>query len=204
MLWECYRYLGRLCKDISESETYGHVITISIFLAAVIVGVETEMDYPGSGSSVPFAIVILNQVVLGIYTLDVAIKVVAESFRPWRYLYDGWNRFDFGIVVLCYVFMLPALENGRSMIAMIRLLRLFRILKLVRSFPQLRVIVNALINSVTSIFYVSIILFVVYYIYAVIGIALFGRNDPEHFSSVQAALISMFRVATMDTWTDIM
>jgi voltage-gated sodium channel len=105
---------------------------------------------------------------------------------------------------LCYIFTAPALSRGRGIVAMLRLLRLLRLLKLIKVLPQLRIIVEALINSVGSIFYVVLILFIVFYIYANIGIVLFARNDPAHFKSLQLALITMFRVATMDTWTDIL
>ena len=44
----------------------------------------------------------------------------------------------------------------------------------------------------------------VYYIFAIIGLMLFGRNDPVEFGSLQMALISTYRLATFDNWSDLL
>ena len=52
--------------------------------------------------------------------------------------------------------------------------------------------------------YVGMLLFLLFYIYAVMGTFLFGGNDPMHFGSLQAAMLSLFRIVTLEDWTDIM
>jgi voltage-gated sodium channel len=51
--------------------------------------------------------------------------------------------------------------------------------------------------------YVSILLALLFYIYAVAGVNLFGKTDPLHFGSLGAALLSLFRIVTLDNWGDI-
>ena len=46
--------------------------------------------------------------------------------RPWRYLYNSWNVFDFCIVFLCWLALTPVLGSGGSSVAVLRLLRLMR------------------------------------------------------------------------------
>ena len=52
--------------------------------------------------------------------------------------------------------------------------------------------------------YVSILLLLLFYIYAVAGVFFFGENDPIHFSDLQTSMLSLFRVVTLEDWTDIM
>jgi len=96
------------------------------------------------------------------------------------------------------------MPNVSSLLGMLRLLRLLRVLKLVKALPELRIIIEALISGFGSIFFVTIILFMFFYLYANIGLILFSGNDPTHFGNLQLALLSLFRAATMDDWTDIM
>ena len=145
-----------------------------------------------------------DNVILAIFTIDVVVKMIAEGDRPLHYFSDAWNCFDFFIVAACFVFMLPFMPDVGSMLAMLRLLRLLRVLKLVKALPQLRIIIEALISGFGSITFVTIILFMFFYLFANIGMIFFGENDPMHFGNLQFALMSLFRASTFDDWTDLM
>jgi voltage-gated sodium channel len=129
---------------------------------------------------------------------EVLIKMGAEGRRPWRYFHDPWNVFDFIIVAVCFM------PFGGSMVAVLRLARLLRVFKLVRALPELQIIVSALLKSIPSMFYISILLFLLFYLYSVLAVFTFGPNDPVHFPDLQTAMLSMFRVATLEDWTDVM
>jgi hypothetical protein len=66
------------------------------------------------------------------------------------------------------------------------------------------VIVTALIMGCQSIGFIAIILFIFFYIFAIIGLMLFRENDPWHFGSLHIALLTLFRCATLEDWTDVM
>ena len=138
-----------------------------------------------------------------IFTVEVLVKIVAEDWHPWRYLYDGWNKFDLFIVVTSWIpVVLESLGSsggsGLGALKLLRLLRLFRIMRVVKKFPELTVIVNALLVGMESIGFIALILFVVFYMFAIGGMMLFASNDEWHFGRLHLALLTLFRIATFE------
>ena len=76
-------------------------------------------------------------------------------------------------------------------------------LKLVRALPQLQILVGALLKSIPSIGYISLLLFMLFYLYAVTATFLFSGNDPVHFANLQTSMLSLFRAVTLEDWTDL-
>ena len=76
--------------------------------------------------------------------------------------------------------------------------------RLVRTIPKLQLLVNVLLKSIPSIGHVATLMSIIFYIYATMGVFLFGENDPVHFGDLTLALLSLFRVVTLEDWTDIM
>ena len=184
-----------LCQQISDSVWFQRFITAIILLAGVVVGLETDAtlraDYHGFLQT-------LNQLILAVFVLEIAIKIVAKTPRWWEFFYDSWNLFDFIIIAGC---LLPF---ASQYLTVLRLLRLLRVLRLIRAIPRLQLIVSALLKSIPSMFYISILLSLFFYVYAVAAIFMFGANDPIHFHSLPKAMLSLFRVITLEDWTDIM
>jgi voltage-gated sodium channel len=52
--------------------------------------------------------------------------------------------------------------------------------------------------------YVIVLLALIFYIYAVMGTFLFGIKDPVHFGNLHISMITLFKVLTLEGWTDIM
>ena len=182
-------------RSVSESAAFQHTITGFILLAGVLVGLET---YPSIVARWGAPLHLLNQLVLAVFVAEILVKMGAEGSRPLRYFRDPWNVFDFAIVVVCF---LPVDAQG---VAVLRLARLLRVLKLVRALPKLQVLVSALLKSIPSMGYVSLLLFLLFYLYAVAGTMFFGGNDPIHFGNLQLSMLSLFRAVTLEDWTDLM
>jgi voltage-gated sodium channel len=68
----------------------------------------------------------------------------------------------------------------------------------------LQLLVGALIKSIPSMGYVGVLLLMHFYVYAVTGVFLFRDNDPVHFRDLPTSMLSLFRVVTLEDWTDIM
>lgn len=179
----------------ADSAWFQNFVTAVILLAGVVVGIET---YPAAVERYGSVLHGMNNIILWIFVAEIAIKMGAHGRRPWRYFLDPWNVFDFLIVALC---LLPF---GGSFVSVLRLLRVLRVLKLVTALPKLQILVGALLKSIPSMVYVSILLGLLFYLYAVLGTFMFQGNDPIHFPDLQTAMLSLFRVATLEDWTDIM
>ena len=52
--------------------------------------------------------------------------------------------------------------------------------------------------------YIALLVFLVFYLFAILGFIFFRRNDPMHFRSLPVALLTLFRCATLEDWTDVM
>ncbi|MCB1172803.1 MAG: ion transporter [Leptospiraceae bacterium] len=182
-------------RKTAESNWFQNTITMVIIIAGILVGIET---YPAAVAAYGHPLHILDQMVLWIFVLEVLVKMGAEGSKPWRYFLDPWNIFDFIIVVAAFM------PFGGSSVAVLRLARLLRVLKLVRALPKLQILVGALLKSIPSMGYVSILLLLLFYVYAVAGVLFFGQNDPYHFADLQTAMLSLFRVVTLEDWTDVM
>lgn len=187
--------LFSLCSKIANSSWFKNSITIVILFAGLLIGIETYHEFASQHMGL---LHLLDQGILLVFIIEIVVKILAEGRRPWRYFYDSWNVFDF--IIVAAVFM----PFGGSSIAILRLLRLLRVLKLVRALPKLQLLVNALLRSIPSMGYVSLLLLLLFYIYAVAAVTFFGENDPVHFSDLQTAMLSLFRVVTLEDWTDIM
>ena len=120
--------------------------------------------------------------------------------KPWEYFEHGWNVFDFFVVVCCY---LPASWTGGN-VAVLRLLRLMRLLKLLHAIDNLQVILLGLSAGFGSIGYIMILMTLVYYLFAIMAIMLYGQNDVPEFKNLDTAMLTLFRVSTMEDWTDVM
>ena len=202
---EFYHNLAIQCGNIIESHRFSNFIIFVIILAGLQVGLSTyESIYPELQTpTAQLVFMILDNVILFIFSVEVILKTIAQGFKPWRYFYkrssiQGWNCFDYVVVAG------SLLPGSGSMIVILRLLRLLRVLKLVKSLPALQIIVVALLKGVGSISYIGVILGLVFYVFAVLGMVLFKDNDPWHFSTLHDAIITLFRCSTLEDWTDVM
>jgi voltage-gated sodium channel len=115
-----------------------------------------------------------------------------------RYFRDPWNLFDVSIVTLC---LLPL--DSEAVIA-IRIVRLLRIMRIFRALPKLRLLIRGMAHSISSVGYVAVLLLVHFYLFAVIGVSLFGSDDPRHFGNLGSAILTLFQVLTLENWPDVM
>jgi len=182
-------------RVITESKQFQLFFTGIILLSGVVVGLDS---YPAISDEFGSILHTMDRVILWLFVFEIGIKMVSFGSRFQDFFKDGWNVFDFIIVSACF---LPF--DGQSIIVL-RLLRVLRIVRLVGTVPELKLIVNTLLKSIPSMGYIAALLSILFYIYACLGTFLFRENDPVHFDSLHLSLLSLFRVATLEDWTDIM
>ena len=191
--------MTKLCAHISNTATFQRSIIAVILFASILVGMQTYKDFATRHATI---IEFLDAIVLGIFTIEIIIKILAEGSRPMNYFRNPWNLFDFLIVAACL--LEPLLPINGAFLPVIRLARILRVLRLVSVIPKLQILVGCLLKSLPSMFYVTILLFLLFYAYGAMAVFLYGENDPIHFCNLQTAMLSLFRVVTLEDWTDIM
>tara|TARA_Y100000815_G_scaffold273091_1_gene303494 strand:- start:184 stop:1089 length:906 start_codon:yes stop_codon:yes gene_type:complete len=182
-------------KAFTESKNFQVFFIGIIILSGVVVGLDS---YPEISDEHGTILRSLDSIILGFFVFEICLKLISFTPRVHEFFKDGWNIFDFVVVSACF---LPF--DGQSIIVL-RLLRVLRIVRLVGTIPELKLIVNTLLKSIPSLGYIGVLLFILFYIYACLGTFLFRGNDPIHFESLHISLLSLFRVATLEDWTDIM
>ncbi|NDH00566.1 MAG: ion transporter [Opitutae bacterium] len=187
------------CYNLSRSNFFNQFIIGTILLTGVVVGAQTYKDF--AEKNVTF-LNFLDQTILVIFTIEALIKILAEGHRPFNYFKNPWNVFDFAIVAACL--LEPFLQLGGAFLPILRLARILRVLRLITAIPKLQLLVTCLLKSLPSMFYVSILLFLLFYVYGAMAVFLFGENDPIHFRNLQTSILSLFRVVTLEDWTDVM
>jgi len=186
---------GSAMAAVANSTAFRSIVFGAIVLGAVLVGLDTVPTLHESWGGV---IRMLDAAVVSIFVIEVIVKIAAWGRQPWRYFLDPWNLFDFTVTVLC---VLPLNSN---FVQVLRLGRVARSLRLVSALPRLQMIVGALLRSLPSFGWITLLLFTMLYTYSVMGVHLFGENDPEHFGSLWSSLLTMFGVLTLEGWLDLM
>ncbi len=188
-----------LCSNIANHKYFQRLILLTILLAGVVVGIQTYKEFAHNHKDV---LGLLDAFILGVFTIEVVIKIVAEGKKPLNYFKNPWNVFDFLIVAACL--LEPILPINSTFLPVLRLARILRVLKLVTTLPKLQVLVGCLLKSLPSMFYVSLLLGLLFYIYGTMAVFLYSENDPIHFRNLQTSILSLFRVVTLEDWTDVM
>jgi voltage-gated sodium channel len=132
------------------------------------------------------------------FLIELVIRMIAEkSLRD--FFKKGWNIFDFLIVTAS---LIPIDESDLVLLA--RLLRIFRMLRLVSLVPEMRILMDALVKAIPRIGYVVLLMFIIFYIYGAIGSFLFEKINPVLWGDISISMLTLFRVATFEDWTDVM
>lgn len=187
--------LVKISAGLVNSNWFEYFIIAVIIVNGVLLGLETSAVIAGRYADL---LELGNQIALGIFIVEAILKMAALWPRPQAYFRDGWNIFDFMVIVFA---LIPA-TGQFAMIA--RLARLLRVVRLISAVRDLRLIVAALVRSIPSVGHVIMLMSIVVYIYAIMGFHLFHVHDPEHWGSLAISLLTLFNIITLDGWTDVM
>lgn len=186
--------LAELCSAIAGSRRFQLAILVIIVANAVTIGLETYSSIRQAHGGLLDA---LDRVFITIFVVEVTIRVLSYGRRPWQFFTRGWNIFDFSIVALSLV---PGIGANATLLRTVRVLRVIRLFEAIN---DLKVIVKGLLRSLAPLVGVAGLVVVITYIYAVVGTALFGERLPGEWGDVGVAMLTCFRVLTLDNWDDI-
>ncbi|XP_076796531.1 voltage-dependent L-type calcium channel subunit alpha-1C isoform X29 [Arvicanthis niloticus] len=174
------------------------------------------MQHYGQSCLFKIAMNILNMLFTGLFTVEMILKLIA--FKPKGYFSDPWNVFDFLIVIGSIIDVIlsetnSAEENSRISITFFRLFRVMRLVKLLSRGEGIRTLLWTFIKSFQALPYVALLIVMLFFIYAVIGMQVFGKialndtteiNRNNNFQTFPQAVLLLFRCATGEAWQDIM
>jgi len=198
-----WRYFTELCRIIVGHPWFELLISVAIMVNSVMLGVESQM--------------IAEVCFLSIFTVEILLRLTA---RGWRVIKDGWFLFDSTLVLIAYVEQFVELfssggDSGYAQqVLVLRTTRLFRLIRTFRMIKQIRSIwrlVYGLFACCETIISTFMLLFIVLYVFGVMGLELITkdaelRKDPEidalvvdSFSSIPLAMMTLVRFVTMDS-----
>ncbi|XP_058266095.1 voltage-dependent P/Q-type calcium channel subunit alpha-1A isoform X7 [Hemibagrus wyckioides] len=172
------------------------------------------MKYDGASDVYEKMLANLNIVFTSLFSLECVLKIIA--FGALNYFKDAWNIFDC-VTVLGSITDILVTELGNNFInlSFLRLFRAARLIKLLRQGETIRILLWTFVQSFKALPYVCLLIAMLFFIYAIIGMQLFGNiaieedkdssiNQHNNFRTFFQALLLLFRSATGEAWHDIM
>jgi voltage-gated sodium channel len=181
--------IARNCRRIVGARWFDPIVLVAILANAVALGLET---YDGVADRIGPQLHTVNDVVLGIFVVELVLRFGAHLERPASFFRSGWNLFDFFVVAASFA---PGIRENATLL---RLARLLRIVRAVRLLPDLRVVIVALGRSIPGVASLAVITTLLVYIYGMIGWLIFHDHDPANFRNVGQAMVTMFVLLTLE------
>jgi len=180
-----------------RNSKFFELLTISVIIFyALVLGLKTMEGF--KSTSFEQIAVVLDYLITIYFLIEIVIKISAEE-NYLDFFKDAWNVFDFIIVVVTII----PLDNT-DFAAVARLFRIFRVLRLVTARPQLKKLITILIQTIPAIFDIILLMFIVFYIYSVMGSFLFADVDKALWGDFLSSMLTLFKVLTLEGWSDIM
>ena len=85
-----------------------------------------------------------------------------------------------------------------------RLLRVFRVLRLLSVIPELKILIGSFLKAMPQLTYIVLLMFIIFYIYGAIGSTIFGGINDFLWGDISRAMLTLFRVMTFESWSDVM
>lgn len=185
-------------RQVESAPGFQASVVLIIVLSALSAGAKTY-DLPGPGAAV---LEILDWAITVFFLAEISLRFAVHPDKR-RFFRDGWNVFD-TIIVLASLVPLQSADA----VLLGRLLRIFRVLRIISVVPEMRHLVTSLLRALPKLGYIAALMFVIFYIYGAIGATLFRDVTAESgeplWDDVAIAMLTLFRVATFEDWTDVM
>ena len=204
--------MGAWCYDFvmpNLNPKFDQFIMACIILNSSIMAVQ----HHGQSDSVSSFIELANYLFALIFTIEAILKLTALKKK---YFNDSWNKFDFIIVLGTNGGILLRIITGvniGSVASIVRMCRIGRLFRLINSAKSLRVLFNTMLSSIPSLLNIGSLLFLLFFIYAIMGVQLFAHimmhDDSEmnvhaNFHGFWESMILLFRFSTGENWNGYM
>ena len=192
---------------IVHARKFEYLLVVLISVSAITHGVSLSF---GLDAHPNWLLILLGSfwfLMVVVLVLEVLLKMFALSPRAYQYFRDGWNVFDFLAISFLIISIIISTATDSSVasygipIISVRLVRLLRGLSTVR---ELRLLLSTLFRSVLSMGHIVVLLGIVLYSYALVGLVSFGEHDPAHWGGLGVTVLSLLKLVTLDGWGQVM
>jgi len=183
------------CKRLADSKGFQLTIFGVIVFNAIVLGLETYDSLDQEWGDTLF---LLNEICLGIFIVEILIRITAYGSRPQRYFTDGWNVFDFIVVFAVFI---PGVRENATLLRLVRLLRIVRVISVL---PDLRILVSGMGRALRPIGSMAAMTLLLLFVYGMVGVQLFGDELPERWGTIGTAMLTLFTVLTLEGWNEIL
>uniref|UniRef100_A0A8B9W2M1 Voltage-dependent R-type calcium channel subunit alpha n=1 Tax=Anas zonorhyncha TaxID=75864 RepID=A0A8B9W2M1_9AVES len=196
------------------SPSFEYTIMAMIALNTVVL----MMKYYSAPYTYELALKYLNIAFTMVFSLECVLKIIAFGFL--NYFRDTWNIFDFITVIgsiteiiLTDTKLVNTSSFNMSFLNFLKLFRAARLIKLLRQGYTIRILLWTFVQSFKALPYVCLLIAMLFFIYAIIGMQVFGNikldeeshiNRHNNFRSFLGSLMLLFRSATGEAWQEIM
>ena len=183
------------CVRIAGSKRFQLTIFGVIVLNAIVLGLDTYDSVDERWGDTLF---LLNEIFLGIFIVEILIRISAYGSRPQDYFKDRWNVFDFIVVFAVFI---PGVRENATLLRLVRLLRVVRVISVL---PDLRVLISGMGKAMKPIGSMAAMTLLLLFVYGMIGVQLFGDEIPERWGNIGSAMLTLFTVLTLEGWNEIL
>ncbi|XP_071977938.1 sodium channel protein type 2 subunit alpha-like isoform X1 [Engystomops pustulosus] len=173
LVWDCCDLWLRF-KDIIKLIVMDPFADLAITICIVLNTIFMAMEHDKMSPQFNNTLIVGNKVFTGIFTAEMVLKLIA--LHPYYYFQEGWNIFDGFIVGLSLMELGVESKGGFSVLRSFRLLRVF---KLAKSWPTLNMLIKIIGNSIGALGNLTLVLAIIVFIFAVVGMQLFGKNYKD-------------------------
>ena len=184
--------VGRLI----ESMSFRLFILGVIVLNSVLIGLQTYDELNRRTFGLMSSI---DSIFLTIFVVEIVLKWYNGFWIFWKV---GWNVFDFFVVFVSLLGQVSFVSSGR-VLRIFRVLRAFRTLRSISALQGLQVIVQTILQSLPDMANILLLLSIIMFIFAVIGVNVFGEALPEYFGNMVVNFYTLFIMVTQDGWVQI-
>jgi voltage-gated sodium channel len=175
-------------RTLVEKPAFTHSILGVIIFNAITLGMSTS---PAIMAKTGDILTVIDRVVLAIFVVELSLKFFAYRLSFFK---NAWNIFDLLIVSI-------GLLPNRDGLSALRGLRVIRAMRLLSVVPQMRAVVQALLDALPGMGAVIVMLSIVYYVFAVMATLMYGAAFDEWFGTLGRSLYSLFQIMTLESWS---
>ncbi len=181
----------RRLQRLVDSSAFNLSIALVIVCNAITFALETFPDvYALHGDQLDTAATLFY----GVYIVELFLRILSYGRKPWNFFKEGWNVFDF-VVVLG-----PLLPFVGAQATILRMLRLARVVRLIRFLPDARVLLRTVAIAIPSVLSMIVLITLLLFVYGMIGWSLWGSELYDDWGTIARSMLTLFILLTLENF----